>query len=140
MDDRLGDLLSTAFRQVPAREANVAIARVRREQAGGDPDDDDAPTIRAYEMVLSTWAAFVSEQLPKLVYHFESLGAHLPDCKGIVVAAFLGDRLYFAESKAFVSRACALLGVTPEQLVQRYGTGERRTAIESPLLLGPPKN
>ena len=139
MEERLSALLSVAFRDVPAAEANLAIARVRREQAGGNPDDEDAPSLRAYELVLSSWGAFVQEQLPKLVYHFESVGAHLPDCKGIVMAVFLGERLYFAESKAFVSRACALLAVTPEQLVELHGTGERRTAVTVPLLLGPPR-
>ena len=35
MEDRLRQLLEPAFRDVPAREANLAIARARREKAGG---------------------------------------------------------------------------------------------------------
>src|SRR5579859_379821 len=40
VDERLGEVLAAAFREVPAREANEAIARARRERAGGDPDDE----------------------------------------------------------------------------------------------------
>jgi hypothetical protein len=79
--------------------------------------------------------------LPKLVYHLESIGAHLPECRGVIISAFLGDRLYFVEAQALVARACALSGMTADQLVELFGTGERRTAVSSePLLLpGPPK-
>jgi hypothetical protein len=142
MSDRLRELLQPAFRQVPAREANVAIARARREKAGGDPDDEQAPALRSYELVLSTWESFAAEQLPKLVYHLESVGAHLPACRGVIISAFLGDRLYFIEARELVDRACALLGVSAALLVERHGTGEQRTAVGAtgPLLLsGSPK-
>lgn len=136
MDDRLRELLGGAFREVPARDANIAIARTRREKAGGDPDDDGAPTVRSYEMVLSTWEAFARDILPKLVYHLESLGAHLPECRDVVIAAFVGERLYFEDARDLVSRACRLLGVSAAELVARHGTGESRTALrDEPLLL-----
>ena len=137
MEERLRELLEPAFREVPAREANQAISRARREKAGGDPDDEDAPAFRSYEMVLTSWEAFVRDLLPKLVYHLESVRAHLPECKGVIISAFLGERLYFVEAGAFIARACAMLGVTADQLVRRHGTGERRTAARDPLLLGP---
>ena len=137
MEDRLRELLSPAFREVPAREANLAIARARREKAGGDPDDDDAPTLRSYEMVLTSWESFARDLLPKLVYHLESVGAHLPQCKGVLISAFLGERLYFIEAREFVARACSLAGVSAEQLVARHGTGESRTAVRGPPLLLP---
>jgi hypothetical protein len=135
MEEKLRQLLEPAFREVPAHDANLAIARARREKAGGDPDDDAAPVARSYELVLTTWEAFVRELLPKLVYHLESVGAHLPQCKGVVVAAFLGDRLFFFEARELLDRICSLLQVTPEQLVERHGTGERRTAVRGALLL-----
>lgn len=139
MEERLKELLAPAFREVPAREANQAIARARRERAGGDPADEDAPALRSYELVLSTWEAFAREQVPKLVYHLESVGARLPECRGVLISAFAGDRLYFLDARALISRACALLGVTPEELVERHGLGERRTAAREPLLLPGPK-
>ena len=140
MEERLKELLEPAFREVPAREANQAIERARREAAGGDPDDEDAPALRAYELVLTTWESFERDQLPKLVYLLESVGAHLPHCRGVVIAAFAGERLFFIDAEALVGRVCKILGATPEQLVERHGTGELRTAIREPLLLpGPPK-
>jgi hypothetical protein len=139
MEERLRELLEPAFREVPAREANLAIARARRERAGGDPDDEEAPACRSYELVLTSWEGFVRELLPKLVYHLESVRAHLPACKGVIISAFVGERLYFVEAAAFIQRICRMLGVSPQQLVSRHGTGERRTAIRKPLLLAPPK-
>lgn len=141
MEERLRELLEPAFREVPAREANQAIERARREAAGGDPDDEDGPALRSYELVLTTWEGFVHDQLPKLVYHLESVGAHLPSCRGVLIAAFAGERLFFIGAEALVGRVCRILGATPEQLVERHGTGELRTAVREPLLLpGPPKN
>lgn len=140
MEERLRELLEPAFREVPAGEANQAIARARREAAGGDPGDEDAPALRAYELALTSWESFVREQLPKLVYHLESVGAHLPGCRGVLIAAFAGERLFFIHAEALLGRACRILGATPAQLVERHGTGELRTAIREPLLLaGPPK-
>jgi len=139
VEEKLRELLEPAFREVPAREANLAIARARRERAGSDPDDDDAPALRSYEVVLSTWETFVREQLPKLVYHLESVGAHLPECRGVMISAFAGERLFFVDAKALVARLCRMIGLSADQLVNRYGTGERRTAICDPLLLPPPK-
>lgn len=140
MEERLRELLEPAFREVPASEANEAIARARREAAGGDPDDGDAPAQRSYELVLISWESFVRDQLPKLVYHLESVGSHLPHCQGVLIAAFAGDRLFFLHAEAFLGRVSRMLGATLEQLVERHGTGELRTAIREPLLLpGSPK-
>jgi hypothetical protein len=56
-----------------------------------------------------------------------------------VIAAVLGDRLYFLDARALVARAAAMLGVSPDELVRRHGTGERRTAVRgAPLLLPGP--
>lgn len=140
MDDRLRELLQDAFEEVPAQEANAAIARVRRERAGGSAGDEGGPQYRAYEMVLGSFARFANELLPKLVYHLESIGAHLPRCRGVVIAAFLGDRLYFVDAAAFVARAGKMVGVSADELVRRHGTGESRTAARGePLLLPGPK-
>lgn len=139
MEEKLRELLEPAFRDVPAREANVAISRARRERAGGDPDDEEAPFVRSYELVLTSWETFARDQVPKLVYHLESVGAHLPDCRGVMISAFVGERLYFVDARELVLRACRMLGVAPQQLVERYGLGERRTAVSGPLLLPGPK-
>ena len=140
LEPRLAELLQDAFASAPAREANSAIARARRERAGGNPDDEGGPALRAYETVLTTFDAFASGVLPRLVYHLESIGAHLPECRGVLIAAFTGETLHFVDAKALVARACAMLGVSPAELVRRHGTGERRTAAPGePLLLPGPR-
>jgi hypothetical protein len=136
MDDKLRELLQDAFAEAAARDANVAISRARRPEG----HDEGAASLRSYEIILTGFASFASDLLPKLVYHLESIGAHLPECRGVVIAAFAGDRLHFVHAKAFIARACAMLGVSQEELVRRHGTGERRTAVRSdPLLLPGPK-
>jgi hypothetical protein len=126
VDPRLLQLLGPAYLTVPAREANEAITRERLRSG------DDARPLRSYELVLTTFEAFARDLLPKLVYHLESIGAHLPHCGGVLVAAFLGEELHFLEAQALVASACELLGLTPEALVVLHGTHERRTAITDP--------
>jgi hypothetical protein len=137
MEEKLRELLQDAFAESPAQEANLAIARARRERAGGNPDDEESPKLRTYEIVLTGFEAFARDLLPKLVYHLESIGAHLPACPGVLIAAFAGDRLHFVDAKQFVSRACQMLGVSSDELVRVHGTGERRTAIDPGALLLP---
>ncbi len=129
MEEKLLELLGPAFREVPAQEANLAIARARRERAGGDPDDEDSPALRSYELVLSGWETFVRDQVPKLVYHLESIGAFLPECRGVMVSAFVGDRLFFMDAKDLITGVCRMLGVSAAQLSTLHGLGERRTAV-----------
>src|ERR1700753_4251036 len=111
MAPRLLQLLGPAYLQVPAQSANEAIARERLRSG------DEARPLRSYELVLTTFEAFARDLLPKLVYHLESIGAHLPQAGGVLVAAFLGDQLYFLEAQAFIASACELLEVAPEAVV-----------------------
>jgi hypothetical protein len=82
--------------------------------------------------VLTGWEAFEKEQLPKLVYHLESIGSHLPGCSGVFIAAFNGDELRFVHARDLLAEAGRMLGLSAEQLVERYGTGESRTAAPGP--------
>ncbi|HEX4384294.1 MAG TPA: STAUR_1299 family protein [Myxococcales bacterium] len=126
MDPRLLQLLGPAYLRVPAQGANEAIARERLRSG------DDSRPLRSYELVLTTFEAFTRDLLPKLVYHLESIGAHLPQAGGVLIAAFLGEQLYFLEAHDFIASACELMGLTPEALVILHGTGESRTAITLP--------
>ncbi len=137
MDDRLRELFVPALATASAADANLAIVRVRREQGGGDPADPEAPLARSYELVLSSWEEFVHEALPRLVYHLESLGAHLPGCGGVLVAAFDGETLRFVLARELIERVSKSLGVSPLDLAERHGTGESRTAQRGPPLLLP---
>lgn len=151
VDDKLRELLSTAFRTVRARDANVEIAKARAEAAEEGAalsrrprgDEESAPLSRSYELVLgpeATFASFAAEILPRLVYHLESIGARPPGLKGVLVAAFDGEDLHFARAGDLLGRAAALLSVSVDELFREHGTGESRTAQRGPpLRLPPPK-
>src|SRR5712671_466278 len=149
MDDRLARLLELAYRTAPAAEANRAISEAREEAAAAGASaakppralEGSLPLARSYEMVIDpevSWERFAAEALPRLVYHLESVGARPPSCKGMVVAAFVGDRLHFLRAGELLGRAAELTGVPVEELFRRHGTGEARTAVRSlPLPLPP---
>ena len=137
MDDRLRSLFEPPLATARAVDANEAMGRVRRQHGGGDPEDPDPPLARSYELSVSTFAAFAGEALPRLIYHLESLGARLPGCGGVIVAAFDGEELRFVLARDLIARAAAALGVTTAELARRHGTGESHTAQRAPpLLLG----
>jgi hypothetical protein len=134
VDDRLAQLLALAWRVVPAADANEAIDRARR--SGDSAREASEHAARTYELVLgadATLESFARDQLPKLVYHLETVGAHLPDARGVLLAIFAGERLHFLRAGEAVGKLCELLGIATSELVERYGTGERRTAVQ----LGP---
>jgi hypothetical protein len=153
MDERIAALLDLAYRNVPAAEANSAIAEARQQaaEAGAAParplrdDHSSVPLSRSYELVLdptTDWQRFASDTLPRLVYHLESVGARPPLCKGIVIAAFVGERLYFLQAADVVRHAAEAIGISVDELFRRHGTHESRTAVrEAPLALpgGNPK-
>jgi len=149
VDDRLARLLELAYRTAPAADANRAISEAREEAAAAGAAasrppravEGSLPLARSYELVIdpdASWERFAAEALPRLVYHLESVGAHPPSCKGMVVAAFVGDRLHFLRAGEMLRRAAELTGVPVEELFRRHGTGESRTAVSSPPLPLPP--
>ena len=149
MDDRLARLLELAYRTAPAADANRAIAAAREEAAAAGAAaarplrhaDPAAPLSRSYELVIdpaSDWDAFAAGALPRLVYHLESVGAHPPSCKGVVVAAFVGDLLHFLRAGDLIRRAAELSGTSVEELFRRHGTKESRTAVAAPPRALPP--
>lgn len=149
VDPRLSRLLEIAYRTVPAAEANRAISEAREEAAASGaaasrPPRGGAgslPLARSYELLIDPegqWEQFAAEALPRLVYHLESLGARPPSCKGMVVAAFVGDRLHFLRAGEMIQRAAELSVISVEELFRRHGTGESRTAVTGPPLPLPP--
>lgn len=150
MDARLEQIARLAFRSVPAVEANAAIAAIREAAApdgsgpGRGPSTAGGPPgapIRPYELVLAPAASFdsfLADQLPKLVYHLESIGAHPPRAAGVVICLFAGDRLLFLHAGELLEAVCGFLDIAPGELVKRYGTGEQRTAMPAALAALPP--
>jgi hypothetical protein len=145
VDPRLEQIVELAFRSVPAADANSAIGAVRRG-SGKDPKDGEGggggeTPARAYELVLppaATFDSFLRDQVPKLVYHLESIGAHPPQAAGVVICLFAGDQLHFIHAGKLLETLCRLLEIAPVELVRRFGTGERRTAMPAALAALPP--
>jgi hypothetical protein len=143
VDVRLEQIVGLAFRSVPASEANMAIGAARRLVGRGDESGEGGreALARAYEIVLppaATFDSFVRDQVPKLVYHLESIGAHPPQAAGVVICLFAGDRLHFLHAGEMLEAICRMLAIAPVELVRRYGTGERRTAMPAELAAVPP--
>lgn len=65
----------------------------------------------------------------KLVYFCESTSAPLPRCTGVFVSFFAGPRLYCVSASEVIAYASEVLGLSSDQLVARYGTGEVRKPV-----------
>ncbi|HVE82063.1 MAG TPA: STAUR_1299 family protein [Myxococcales bacterium] len=118
MEDAVQALLARAFHQAPAMEANAQIARVRGLEGG-----ELSPAV-SYELVLPAEGAvehLTSRVLPRLVYFLECRGSPLPACAGVFVSIFAGDRLYFVRARDVVEELSRLTGLSPEEMVRRYG-------------------
>ena len=112
-------LLDRAFARVKATDANVAIADMRIEEGS-----DDRPAV-SYEVVLpvSNAAEYLTGSLmPRLIYFLDSGGFKLPRCAGVFVSLFHGDDLFFIRAADAVNELCRITGISPTQMVQRFGS------------------
>ncbi|HEY3449671.1 MAG TPA: STAUR_1299 family protein [Myxococcales bacterium] len=126
METFFAPLLQKAFDRAPAREANAAIERTRQQL--GDQ-------VRSFEAVVAPDAGkewLGTALLPRMVYHLESLGIRPPKFGGIFASLFVGEELHFVHMKDLMEFACAQLGLTADEMYQRWGTGEARHAVDQP--------
>ena len=117
----LSPLFALAFLTSDATRASAALDEAR-EIAGG----------RSYEVIVPAapdLAWFEGALVSKLVYFCESTRAPLPACPGVFVSLFAGDRLHTVLAADVIAFACTALGVSPDELVRRHGTGEVRHAL-----------
>lgn len=122
-------LFSRAFARAPAAQANSAIQSARESQG------DQA---RSFEMVLPEGADLrwlERELLPRLVYHLESLGIRPPVYPGVFLSLFAGEDLLFIAVRELMAFSSEALGLTADQMYERWGTGERRTPVRPVLAL-----
>jgi hypothetical protein len=120
----LSPLHALAFFTAEAARANAALDEARGI-AGG----------RSYEVVAPPepdLAWFERGLVSKLVYFCEATRAPLPACGGVFVSLFDGDRLFAILAADVIAFAGEVLGVDPDELVRRYGTGEVRHALPGP--------
>jgi hypothetical protein len=121
----LSPLFALAFFTADAARATAALDEARGISGG-----------RSYEVVVPPepdLAWFEGALVSKLVYFCESTRAPLPACAGVFVSFFAGERLHAVLVADVIAFACASLGVSPDELVRRHGTGEVRHALNGPL-------
>jgi hypothetical protein len=119
-------LLPHAFHDARANDASAAIeaARQRYERAHG------AGAV-SFELVVPDWPGpgWLGDQLVRpLVYFCESSGRPVPACPGVFVSLFLDGKVYFIEAGEVIRWASRILGLSPVDLLARYGTHEAETA------------
>jgi hypothetical protein len=114
----LSPLLARAFFTAEAARATEALGEARAQVEG-----------RSWEIVVPSApdAAWLEGALlAKLVYFCESTRAPLPGCGNVFVSFFAGDRLCCVAAADVVAFAGEALGLTTDEMVKRYGTGEVR--------------
>jgi len=124
MNASLQPLLDQAFHRAAANQANAAIAEAREHAGGQEPF--------SYEVLVkgdSSLGELAGQVLPRLVYHLESRGAHLPGCEGVFLSLFVGDSLHFIHARDAMPLFAQAVNLSFEQLSERYGTGELRRAL-----------
>jgi hypothetical protein len=125
MDPKLTPLFEKAFDRAPALRANERIQAAREALAA-------QPKVRSYEVVVPpepTLEWLRTTVLPRMVYHLESLGLRPPQAPGVFVTFFMGEELVLVHGRDLFAFAEQALGMTSAQMLERWGTGERRTPI-----------
>lgn len=119
MEDAVAAVLARSFHRARAMEANEEMARMRVQEG-----HDGLAT--SYELVLPAEGAtehLVQRVLPRLVYFLECRGSRLPHCAGVFCSIFAGDQLYFVRAADLVDELSRLSGLSPEEMVEKYGRG-----------------
>ncbi|MBS2031384.1 MAG: hypothetical protein JST54_26020 [Deltaproteobacteria bacterium] len=124
MDPSLKPLLDRSFHRAAAREANAAIQDARERAGAEEPF--------SYELVVEgepSLADLAANILPRLVYHLESRGARAPEFEGLFLSLFVGEDLVFVHARDAMPMLAQAVGLSLEELAERYGTGELRRAL-----------
>jgi len=117
MEDAVAAVLARSFHRARAIQANDEMAKMRVQEG-----HDGLAT--SWEMVLPAQGAtqhLVSNVLPRLVYFLECRGSRLPHCAGVFCSIFAGEELYFVRAADLVDELSRLSGLSPEQMVEKYG-------------------
>jgi CBS domain-containing protein len=122
----LDDLTAQCFFETEVESATRALEGARQRYALMTHLDGFS-----FEVVVPDGAgeAWVHEHLVRpLIYFCESKGAALPGCAGVFVSLFVGRHLYCISAGDTLGWAQGELGLTIEELHQRYGTHESEHA------------
>jgi len=118
VNEAFEQLTALAFDRAALSEANAAIARVR------ETIEKETGSATSYEVALpgvDVFGFLTTRTLPKLVYFLDCRGERPPRTPHTFISLFAPEGLYFIEAGAMVMALAAPLGLTPAELVRRYG-------------------
>ena len=123
---QLQSLLDEAFFQSEVESATRAIEQARARFSEASKLDGFSFEIIVPEVVDDAWLS--GQLIGPLVYFCQSLGAPPPACPGIFVSLFSGSRLYCVIAAEVIAWAGRELGMSSDELIERYGTHEEDTS------------
>lgn len=122
----LQPLLDEAFFHAEVEDATRAIEQARERFSAAAHTDGFSFEVVVPPEPDDDWLA--GRVVGPLVYFCESTGAPLPACPGVFVSFFRGRELACVLAAEVLAWARARLGLTDEELAERYGTHELETA------------
>jgi hypothetical protein len=124
----LKPLIEKAFyEEQPVRNATQSIEKAAGEFATRTRTDGVSFEVVAPRDPDETWVH--RSLLQPLVYFCECEGRPIPRCPGVFLALFVGDALYCIPVPDVIDWTRDQLGLTAEELRDRYGTHELETAL-----------
>jgi|GEM_PF-2552552 len=114
-------ILELAFFDAHAEEGTKALAQAREAYS-----QIYGPDRFNYELVMppqpdTSWLEGV---LRRLVYVCDSMDLPIPDCPGVLVSIFHGDRLSCLAAKVLLEQSASILDLSVNDLAQVFGTHE----------------
>lgn len=120
----LQPLYDEAFFHAEVQNATVAIEQARARFSEASRMDGFSFEVVVPEPELTDDAWLAGQLVAPLVYFCQSLGAPPPACPGIFVSLFAGRTLYCVIAAEVIAWASHEIGMSVEDLVERYGTHE----------------
>ncbi|MBL9038927.1 MAG: hypothetical protein JNG84_10455 [Archangium sp.] len=111
-------LVAQAFDRASVTEANQAIDAARARYGG------DGGPATSYEIALPGFdidTFLTGRALPKLIYFLDCRGERPPAAPTTFVSLFTPTGLFFIDAGAVALTLGAALGLSPAELVRRYG-------------------
>ena len=126
----LQPLFDEAFFHADVESATLAIEQARARFSEEAQLDGFSFEVVVPELADEAWLA--GQLVGPLVYFCQSLGAPPPACPGIFVSLFAGQKLHCVIAAEVIAWAGRELGMSTDDLIERYGTHEMEAPPRSP--------
>jgi hypothetical protein len=116
-------LLGEAFFTDDAKQATSAIGQARARVTEEGKVGAVSLEVVVPEQADESWLH--ERVLHPLIYFCQSTGSPPPECTGVFISFFYGDRVYCVLGAEVIAWAAGQLHVEAQELADSYGTGER---------------